>query len=98
MPTDPSQKVKDSDAVLDYEFNWADHPDGSWLSPSETIVSYSIIASPGITVDSDTNDGEKVTVWLSGGTAGNPYTVTCRITTNQGRTDDRTMTIRVVNR
>jgi hypothetical protein len=93
MPTDPSQKVKDSDAVLDYEFNYEE-----WLSPSEVISSYVIIASPGITVDSDTNTTDKVTVWLSGGTAGQPYTVTCRITTNQSRTDDRTMTIRVINR
>lgn len=93
MPTDPSQKVKDSDAVLDFEFNYEE-----WLSPSEVIQSYTIIASPGITVDSDTNTDDKVTVWLSGGTAGVPYTVTSRITTNQGRTDDRTMTIRVTNR
>lgn len=93
MPTDPSQKVKDSDAVLDYEFNYEE-----WLSASETISSFTIIASPGITVDSSTNQPDKVTVWLSGGTAGVPYTVTCRIVTNQGRTDDRTMTIRVINR
>lgn len=93
MPTDPSQKVKDSDAVLDFEFNYEE-----WLSPSEVIQSYVIVASPGITVQSDTNTDDKVTVWLSGGTAGVPYTVTCRITTNQARTDDRTMTIRVVNR
>lgn len=93
MPTDPSQKVKDSDAVLDYAFEFED-----WLSPSETINSITIIASPGITVDSSSNTTDTVTVWLSGGTAGVPYTVTCRIVTNQGRTDDRTMTIRVVNR
>lgn len=93
MPTDPSQKIKDSDAVLDYEFLWSE-----WLSESEEINSYVITASPGITVDSDTNTTERVTVWLSGGTAGVPYTVGCRITTNQGRTDERTMTIRVVNR
>jgi len=93
MPTDPSQKVKDSDAVLDYAFEFED-----WLSPSETINSFTVIASPGITVDSSSNTVDTVTVWLSGGTAGVPYTVTCRIVTNQGRTDDRTMTIRVVNR
>jgi hypothetical protein len=98
MPTDPSQKVKDSDGVLDFEFNWVDHPDGPWLSASELITSHTITASPGITVDSSTDDGEKVTVWLSGGTAGVPYTVACKITTNQGRTDERTMTIRVQNR
>jgi hypothetical protein len=93
MPTDPSQKVKDSDAILDYEFNYEE-----WLSPSEEIVSYVITASPGITVDSDSNTTNKVTVWLSGGTAGVPYTVACKITTNQSRTDERTMTIRVLNR
>lgn len=98
MPTDPSVKEKDSDAVLDYEFNWADHPGGSWLSTGEEITSYVITASPGITVDSDTNTTQRVTVWLSGGTAGQPYTVACKITTNQGRTDERTMTIRVTNR
>lgn len=93
MPTTAGVYEKDSDAVLDYEFNWTD-----WLSPSESISSYVITASPGITVDSDTDDGSKVTVWLSGGTAGQPYTVACRVTTNQARTDERTMTIRVTNR
>ena len=91
--TSLSTFTKDSDAVLDYEFNWTD-----WLSPSETISSYVITASPGITVDSDTNTEDKVTVWLSSGTAGQPYTVACRVTTNQARTDERTMTIRVTNR
>jgi hypothetical protein len=93
VPSDPSQKVKDADAVLDFEWNYQ-----NWLAPSEEIVDYEIIASPGITVDSDTNTTDRVVVWLRDGTAGVPYTVTCRITTNQGRTDDRTMTIRVVNR
>lgn len=93
MPTTAGVFEKDSDAVLDYEFNWAD-----WLSASETISSYVITASPGITVDSDTNEPDNVTVWLSGGTAGQPYTVACRVTTNQSRVDERTMTIRVTNR
>lgn len=93
MPTDPSQKEKDSDAVLDYAFEWED-----WLSASETISAVTITAAPGITVDSSSNTTDTVTVWLSGGTAGVPYTVACRITTNQGRTDERTMTIRVTNR
>lgn len=85
--------VKDPQAVLDYEFNW-----GEWLGPSEIISASEVIASPGITVDSSSNSDTAVTVWLSGGTAGQPYTVTNRITTNQGRVDDRTMTIRVAER
>lgn len=93
MPLDPSHKVKDEDAILDFEFDWSE-----WLGPSEEITSSLIIASPGITVQGDTYSALAATVWLAGGTAGYPYTVTNRITTNQGRTDDRTMTIRVVNR
>lgn len=93
MPASPSTFEKDPDSVLDYAFDWSD-----WLSASEEITGSDIISSPGITVDSSSNTSEVVTVWLSGGTAGQPYTVTNRITTNQGRTDDRTMTIRVLER
>lgn len=93
MPTDPSHKIKDSDAILDFEFNFE-----RWLSASEEIVSYNVTATPGITIQSDTFQPDRVIAWLAGGTAGIPYEVTCEITTNQGRTDQRTMTIRVVNR
>lgn len=82
--------VKDPDDVLDYSFDWS-----AWLSASETISTLVIEASPGITVDSNSSSSTVSTAWLSGGTAGFPYTVTHRITTNQGRTVDRTMTIRV---
>lgn len=36
--------------------------------------------------------------WLSGGTAGTEYDVTCQIVTSSSRTDERTMTIRVEER
>lgn len=93
MPTDPSVKEKDSDDVLDYAFEWED-----WLGASETISSFVITAAPGITVDSSSNTVDTVTVWLSGGTAGVPYTVACKITTNQARTVEKTMTLRVGNK
>lgn len=83
----------DSDAVLDFAWDWS-----QWLSNLETINSIVVTASPGITVNSTSNTTTKVTVWLSNGTAGQPYTVACRVTTNQGRTDERTITIRVTNR
>lgn len=83
----------DSDAVLDFAWDWS-----QWLGNLETISSSTVTASPGITVNSTSNTTDKVTVWLSGGTAGQPYTVANRITTNQGRTDERTITIRVTNR
>jgi hypothetical protein len=91
----PSVFYKDPDAVLDYTFDWSD-----WLTGVETIASYDITAETGITVDSDSNDTDSVTVWLSGGTASVKYTVGCEITTNSvpARTDERSMVFRVVER
>jgi hypothetical protein len=46
-------------------------------------------------MDSDSATTTTTTVWLSGGTAGYNYKVENRITTVGGRTDDRTLLIRV---
>jgi len=85
--------LKDPSAVLDYVFDWTE-----WLATGETIDNYTITADTGITVDSSTEDTGKVTVWLSGGTAGINYKVACLITTTAGRTDERTIWIKVVER
>ena len=85
--------LKDPSAVLDYVFDWTE-----WLATGETITDHTITADTGITVDSSTEDAGKVTVWLSGGTAGINYKVACLITTTAGRTDERTIWIKVVER
>ena len=93
--------LKDPSAVLDYVFDWTE-----WLATGETIAVDSetgeklitITADTGITVDSWTEDDGKVTVWLSGGTAGINYKVACKITTSAGRTDERTIWIKVTDR
>jgi hypothetical protein len=85
--------TKDPDAVLDWHFDWA-----NWLQVGETITSSAFIVTAGINVDSSTNTVTNATVWLSGGRPGQPYRVTNRIVTNQGRTDDRSITIRVQDR
>lgn len=68
------------------------------MATGETIADHTITADTGITVDSSTEDDGKVTVWLSGGTAGINYKVACKITTSAGRTDERTLWIKVMNR
>ena len=85
--------LKDPSAVLDYVFDWTE-----WLATGETITDHTITADTGITVDSSTELDGKVTVWLSGGTAGVNYKVACLITTSAGRTDERTIWIKVTNR
>ncbi len=84
---------KDPSAVLDYQFDWS-----GWLQESETISSATVTVDSGLTKDSQSNTTTKATVWLSGGTLGAVYKVACRITTNQGRTDERTIGIRLTDR
>ncbi len=89
--------IKDPNAVLDYGFNW--RPEGEeWLEEDETITSYVITVPTGIVKDSDSESDGVVTVWLSGGTAGENYKVACKITTSSGRTDERSVWIKVVER
>lgn len=85
--------TKDPQAVLDWRWDWS-----QWLETGETIVTSVMTVSAGLTLDSDSHTLTTATAWLSGGTAGAPYEVANRITTNQGRTDERTITIRVINR
>lgn len=87
------QYEKDPDAVLDYGIDWAD-----WVPSSDSIVSSSWSAPVGITVDSDSLNDTVCVVWLSGGTVGQIYEVTCHITTDDGREDDRSLLIKVVER
>lgn len=84
---------KDSDAVLDYSWDWEDN-----LVAGDQISLSSWEATPGITIDSDSNTTTTATAWLSGGTADVSYTLTNQIVTTGGRTDERSMTIKVVNR
>ncbi len=84
--------AKDPDAVLDYSLDWS-----RWLAGDEIAASEWIVAV-GLTKASATNSPSKTTVWLSGGTAGQVYIVTNRITTAAGRTEDRSFTIRVEER
>ena len=83
---------KDPDAVLDYTIKWA-----KYLN-TDTIATSAWVLDGGITKDSDTNDTNSATIWLSSGTVGNSYTVTNRITTAAGRTDDRSILIKVVEK
>jgi len=81
--------VKDPSAVLDYRIDWS-----TWLGADTiSIVTWSV--PTGITKVSSSNDSTSATIWLSGGTAGTIYEVTCRIVTAGGRTDDRTIGITI---
>mgnify|MGYP003594344428 FL=1 len=84
--------VKDPDAVLDYEWDWS-----AWLG-TDTIASHTVTAATGLTVDTSEATSTAVTAWLSGGSVGMSYAVTCHVVTAAGREDDRTVTVTVMER
>jgi hypothetical protein len=91
---------KDPDAVLDYTIDWnaSAASGGPWLVTGDTIKTSVWVVPAGITKVSDTKSTTVTTVWLSGGTAGETYDIVNRITTDGGRTDDRTIRIIVEER
>jgi hypothetical protein len=88
---------KDPDSTLDYFFDWTE-----WLGPTDTIINHSIDIVPllGVELDSSSvsQDGKQVVVWLVGGDENTAVDVTCHIVTQEGREDDRTMSIWVKER
>jgi hypothetical protein len=84
---------KDPDAILDYTWDWT-----QWLAQGEAITGHTVIVPTGITLDSSATDAGYVTAWIRGGTNGQTYSVTCRIVTDQGRTDDRSISLYVLDR
>lgn len=85
--------IHDPDAVLDYARDWS-----GWLASGETIATSLWIVPEGITEGASDHTDTTTVVWISGGTGGQQYRITNRITTSQGRTDDRSITLYVQDR
>lgn len=85
--------LKDPNANLDFSFGWA-----NWLETLETITTYELTVPAGLVKGLDSKADKMVIVWLSGGTAGTTYNVTCKITTSLGRVDERTIHIQIQDR
>lgn len=89
--------VKDPSAVVDYTVDWG----AGYLSGETVTVSgFSIepVEAGGLAVDSAASDGQTASVTLSGGLVGHVYRVTNQISTSGGRTDERSLTIRITQR
>lgn len=76
---------------LDYTFEWEDWLDG------DTILVSNWSVPTGITQLSASNDSTGATVWLTGGTGKKKYRAVNTITTDGGRTAERTLNVHVVN-
>lgn len=84
--------LKDPHATLDYSVEWSQWLDG------DTIITSSWTVTTGLNNTSESTTTTKATVWLSGGSIGGVYSAVNTITTASGRTDERTITISVVNK
>jgi len=99
--------IKDPDAVLQYGHDWADGGDNDgtsadtgWLQGETIATSTWAITGPDalLVIDSDDNDTTTATVVLSGGTATYTYTVTNHIITADSHEEDRSITVKMVER
>lgn len=82
---------KDPNEVLDYRVDWT-----ARLESGETLtVSNVFVASGSVVINSQAYVGAVITVWISGGVESSQNVLTSRITTNQGRTYDESVRLRV---
>ena len=82
------KRVHDPDAYLDYSSDWSE-----WLVDGDTITAADVTAEAGVTVEAVSHTETVAYAWISGGTAGEKYDVTFRVTTAAGRIDDRSITL-----
>jgi hypothetical protein len=89
--------LKDPSAKLPFTVDWS-----AWLAAEgDTATSVAWTVPAGIVKESSPAESladGKATVWLSGGTVGQRYQITCRITTAGGRIDDRTIQVDIRER
>lgn len=86
---DKFARIKDPDAVKPYLWNWATYLDDDVLADA-TFVTYND-DEDAVAVDDSSFTDTTATAWLSGGVTGTKDLVTCRVTTESGIVDDRTL-------
>lgn len=86
----PRWPNKDPDETLDYKIEWEDR-----LGDGDTIQVSTWIVPPGLVQNSNSLTTDTTTVWLSGGTVSETYTVTNRVTTAQGRIMDQSARLQI---
>jgi hypothetical protein len=92
--------IKDAEAILDYGFDWAE-----WLTEGDAITSSAWLdpiptTDPALEYveDSESSSSTATSIRVAGGAAGVVYTLTNRIATANGLTDERSIQIAVEDR
>ncbi|GHF18184.1 hypothetical protein GCM10017044_10870 [Kordiimonas sediminis] len=86
--------LKDPSATLDYSVDWADT-----LLAGETIVSAQWSVTPNgaedLQLGQEYINGSVYSVFVAGGYPGAQYRLSCRVSTDQGRTMERSFCLRI---
>ena len=88
--------IKDPGATSDFSIDWSDMLGES--SPIDTIVTSSWTVNNGATVTLDSNTTSTATAWISGGTDRKYCELTNTVTTDAGRTYERTIAVKIQQR
>jgi hypothetical protein len=83
---------KDPSAKIDTGWDWS-----AWLG-TDTITASSWTVPTGLTSVDESNTTTTTTIWLTGGTHGQDYSLVNQITTAGGRIDQRTIKVQVRER
>ena len=87
--------LKDPAAVIDYAVDWqAAYLAGQTINSSD----WSVVPAGELAVVTASHDAGRSTVTLAGGARGNVYCVTNRVTFSDGRSDERSLDVRVEDR
>jgi hypothetical protein len=78
---------KDPSENLDFSMDWTDQL--ALTQTPDTIATMTWTVPAGLTAGAQYHADGIATTWLSSGTAGTDYTLTCRITTAAGRVIER---------
>ena len=103
-----SSKTKDPNARLDYIWPWRAE---GWLPATDDITSveFFVYDEDGNEIDTEVDltpvvvddfsfTPDDATAWLMAGTREMVYLIVCRITTQDGRIDDRTLKLRITDK
>lgn len=75
---------------FDYDIDYTD-----WLTSGDNVQGAIVSGDAGITIDSTFINDPRIKIWLSGGTAGITYKVTCTMTSSDGRVRQDEFKIRI---
>ena len=91
-----SYYLKDPQSRVDYAIDWTGYLDGQ--SVASSLWSVTPAETGGIVVDEAAHDLVRTAATLSGGQVGRVYSVSNRVTLSDGRSDERSITLRVEQR